>query len=545
MSNVLFFFYLCTKLFEYFKIMSKRLPLLFIILSLSYSVKSEGAFYPESVFLTQEDYYFLHTVERGQTVYSISVMYNVSVESIYQLNPESRTVIRIGDVLKIPQESGSYLYHTIQPQETLYGLSQRYQMKGEDIIAVNPGLSIQTFLIGKIIRIPTNRVTSPIQGGNEAVNSSRTNSLLTQIYPSKEVIIIKVALLLPFGIKEASSQNSPKQRMVEYLEGFLLALEDIKKEGISVILQVYDTGTGTKEIPGILKLKEMENIHLLIGGLSEEQISLLSRFAKEKRIPYVIPFSKSNEPFTNPNVYQINTPPSTLYSKASLAFSNKYGRDNIIVVMNTGATASQKEFIDLLKQDLHEKKITYKTVSIGPNLVNDIKLSISYYQRNVFVPSDDSSETLSKLLTPLKSVLDSQPNISVALFGYTNWQVYSTKYSDDFFRLNTTFYSLFYSDPTSDDVKSFQNTFQKWYSRSLENNFPKYGMLGYDTGLYFIRLIHNYGAQFEDNINNLKYKGVQTDFHFERVNNWGGFINTNMYLINYNSNNSITKNLVK
>src|SRR5215468_9750867 len=121
-----------------FKTMSKRLFLLFAIFSLFlYNVKSEEAFYPEPTFFTQDDNYFLHTVERGQTVYSIAAMYNVSVDDVYRLNPESRQKIRIGEKLKIPQESGSYIYHTIQPQETLYSLAQRYQMKGEDIIAVN------------------------------------------------------------------------------------------------------------------------------------------------------------------------------------------------------------------------------------------------------------------------------------------------------------------------------------------------------------------------------------------------------------------------
>jgi len=528
--------------------MSKRLLLFLAILFLSfYNGKTAEAFYPEPTFFNQDDQFFLHTIERGQTVYSISVMYGVSVDEIYRLNPESKQVIRAGDVLKIPQESSSYLYHTIQPQETLYGLSQKYHMKGEDIIAANQGLSVETFTIGKIIRIPTNRVTSPIKGGNEAINSSRTNALLSMTYPAKTVNTINVALLLPFGTKDnAIIPNDPKNRMIEYLSGFLLALEDLKKEKITVKLFVRDIGSDVKEIPAILKMNEMQDIHLLIGGLTDEQIKLLSRFAKEKNIPYVIPVtSKSDEPFNNANVYQINAPQSLLYPKASLAFINKYGKDNIIIVSDEAGASNQKEFIDLLKQDMQDRNISFSTLAMGANFFNDVKALLNNNQRNVIVPSDDSSETLSRLTPQLKSVIENQPDISLSLFGYRAWQAYSEKYSDDFFRLNTTFYTNFYSDPTSEDVKTFYTTFYKWYSRVLENNFPKYGMYGYDTGKYFIRLIHKYGSQFDSNVNDLKYNGVQTDFHFERVNNWGGFINTNMYLINYNSDYSITKDLVK
>jgi len=525
----------------------KKLFLVFAILSLSFNnVKSKEAFYPEPNFFTQDDTFFLHTIERGQTVYSIANMYNVSVEDIYWLNPESRKMIRVGNVLKIPQESGSYFYHTIQPQETLYGVAQKFHMKGEDIIGANPGLSVQTFTIGKIIRIPTNRVTSPIQGGTESENSFRTNSLLSQVSASKEVNTIKIALLLPFGTKDASVQKATQNRMVEYYEGFLLALEDIKKEAISVTLQVYDIGADSKEIPAILKKKEMQNIDLLVGGLSDDQIKLLSRFAKEENIPYVIPFtSQSNEPFNNSDAYQINTPQSNQYSKASLAFINKYGKDNIIVVSNDTGASNRKEFINILTQDLQDKNIPYKTVTLGVAFSNDIKALLKTNQNNVIVPSDDSAETLSKLITPLKSIADGQPGLSLSLFGYPEWQAHSAKYSTDFFRLNATFYSVFYSDLTSPNVKNFYSTFYKWYARTLGNNFPKYGILGYDTGMYFIRLIHTYGSPFDSHINDLQYKGVQTDFYFERVNNWGGFVNTNMYLINYNPDYSITKNLIK
>ena len=528
--------------------MSKRLLLLFAILTVSfYNVKSKDAFYSEFTFLSQEDDFFLHTIERGQTVYSIAGMYNVSVDDIYRLNPESRKVIKVGAVLKIPQKSSSYLYHTIQPQETLYGLSQKYHMKGEDIIAANPGLSVQTFTIGKIIRIPTNLVTTPVQGGNEAVNSSRTNSLLSQVAPSNEVNIIKVALLLPFGTVDTMVQKTVQNQVVEYYEGFLLALGDLKKEGISINLQLYDTGSDTKKIPSILKRKEMKDIDLLIGGLSDDQIMLLSRFAKENNIPYVIPFTSSNEPVNNPDVYLINTPQPYMYSKASLAFINKYGRNsNVIIVSDETGAGNKKEFTDLLKQDLQDKNIGYKTVALGTNFYSDIMASLNRNQTNVVVPSDDSAETLSKLIPLLGSINESQPDISISLFGYPRWQAQSSKYSSDFFRLNTTFYTLFYADPTSQDIKDFYSAFYKWYTRVLDNSFfPKYGILGYDMGMYFIRLIHTYGSPFYSHINDLKYRGLQTDFYFERLNNWGGFINTNMYLINYNPDYSITKTFVK
>jgi LysM repeat protein len=520
--------------------MLERFFVLLIFISASiYNVKSADAFYPEPVFFVQDDNYFLHTVERGQTVYSIATMYHVKVDEIFSLNSGSKNVIREGQKLKVPQQSGSYIYHTVQPQETLYGVSKKYNVKSEDIVAVNPGLSVKTFQIGKIIRIPVNIITTSVQGGNEAKNIQDANTLLTQSQPIKAVASIKIALLLPFELKEKADN-----RMVEYYEGFLLALKEVKNQGISVDLQVYDVGTDMKKLPDILKKDEMQDVHLIIGGFSE-QIKQISRFATDRDISYVIPFaSESDEPFYNPNVYQINPPQSYLYSKASLAFVNRYKNDNIFLISEEKDTSNKTEFINALRNDLQIKNIPYQIVP------NDVLLSETFVpqldlsKKNIFVPADDAGTTLEQIIAALKTISESNPEYSLSLFGYTRWQVYGQKYAEDFFKLNVSFFTSFYTNPVAPEVKTFYNSFFRWYSRTISNVFPKYGILGYDTGLFFIKAINQYGASFGKKINEVKYDGVQTGFHFERVNNWGGFINTGLYFVDYNNDYSITKNFI-
>lgn len=525
--------------------MLKRLFILFFLVCTQlYNAKSEEAFYANVTFLSQERDFFMHTVERGQTVYSVSKMYNIKVEDIYLLNPGSEAGIQAGSELKIPQKSGSYFYHTIEPKETLYSVSKKYQMKGEDIIDVNQGLSIETFTIGKIIRIPTNKVTTPMEG-NEEYNKSLTNALLNNSQKGKNINVIKVALLLPLGLKEGTNfRNSAGNQMVEYYEGFLLALEDLKKKGISVDLQIYDTGSGTDLITDILKKPSMKTVNLIIGGLSEKQIKLISAFGYENNIPYVIPFSnKSDAPLNFYHVYQVSTPQSYLYSKASTAFCNKY-KDSNIVFYIPEAKRNKMDFIKILQKDLSSRNIPYQVIN-GSNLSVEIQGVINNDKNNVFVPADDEKETLFDLIAPLKLISEIAPQTSISLFGYPAWQVVSSERLDDFFRLNVTFHSIYYANPTSPQVKSFNNRYLKWYSRDMINIFPKYGILGYDTGMFFIQCLHRYGTSFDTNINKLNYTGIQTDFYFERANNWGGFINTNLFLVEFMPDFSIVSNRVK
>ena len=77
---------------------------------------------------------FSHTVMRGQTLYSISTMYGVSIDDIVTLNPGIDKQLKAGATLRIPQQTKSadgsvetrLHFHTIQAGETLYRITQKY-----------------------------------------------------------------------------------------------------------------------------------------------------------------------------------------------------------------------------------------------------------------------------------------------------------------------------------------------------------------------------------------------------------------------------------
>ena len=108
--------------------------------------------------------YFLHTVTKGQSLYSIASMYHVTVDDIVRLNPGSRDQIRAGEARKIPQvqtsNQSSSTFHTIQAGETLYQLTVKYNITAQAICDANPGLSARNFRIGQVIVIPAQGTAS-------------------------------------------------------------------------------------------------------------------------------------------------------------------------------------------------------------------------------------------------------------------------------------------------------------------------------------------------------------------------------------------------
>ncbi len=526
--------------------MINRFKPILIILALwspfaSINVKSGNTFYSETSIFAQNQDVFIHVVERGQTVYSISKTYNVPIDLIYKFNPGSDSILSVGQELKIPQISGSYIFHTILPKETLYSLARKYYMTGEDIIEANPGLSIQTFSIGKTIRIPVNQVTHPIEGDDETKQMEQTNALLKTIPSIEKVDIINVALLLPFAKDE--KDKGQQRRFIEYYEGFLMAIDSLKRTGISTHLQIYDIGYNEAALKQILVKPDLKQANLIIGGYTEEQIKALSDFTEKLQIPYVIPFtSKSDEPLSSPNTYQINTPYSFLYARAANAFCDKYKDGNIIFIVDDSTDKS--EFTQALEAELKRRNMAAQILTYNTKLALSLGSLLRDNVENVIVPTSGTKEMLIKIVAPLLVLKQNKSTKQMTIFGHPEWQRYGAEYMNSFFTLNTTIYSIFYVDQNSLEVKTFYNQFRKWYSSNILDSYPKYSMLGFDTGMFFISGLNQFGAALNANINKVQFQGIQTDFRFKRVSNWGGFINTNLYFITFNPDYTIEKRIV-
>jgi len=124
---------------------------------------------------------FIHVVSPGESLYTISRMYNTTVaelESQNELqNPENLVV---GQTIVIPAESISY---TVRPGDSLFLLARRYNISIDDILKANPEISNQNALyIGQVITIP-----SPIgKLGSIEVNG--------YTFPNIDMVVLKKTL---------------------------------------------------------------------------------------------------------------------------------------------------------------------------------------------------------------------------------------------------------------------------------------------------------------------------------------------------------------
>ena len=110
-----------------------------------------------------------HKVEPKETVYGISKKYGVTQEALYKMNPKiEKDGLQIGDVLVISTDNNSkivesiiinseddaYIYHTIQPKETLYSLAKKYNISEASLKTLNQKQIDLGLKVGDILLIP-------------------------------------------------------------------------------------------------------------------------------------------------------------------------------------------------------------------------------------------------------------------------------------------------------------------------------------------------------------------------------------------------------
>ncbi len=99
--------------------------------------------------------YILHRVDEKETLFAISRRYGSSVESILQSNPGATSNLEIGQIIKVPYDKkvsvrpveGSRI-HTVAAKETMYSISKMYNVSIDDLRKWN-NLSDNTLSIGQ------------------------------------------------------------------------------------------------------------------------------------------------------------------------------------------------------------------------------------------------------------------------------------------------------------------------------------------------------------------------------------------------------------
>ena len=455
-----------------------------------------------------------------------------------------------------------YIYHA-QTAEGLYAIGRKFGMKPDEIITFNPELKENGVKANQRILIPVYRrkVKSTIIKESTTETTTNSSAVSTELDKNKESAVnvaqalqkskkmgeVNVALILPFLNGSEGNVTASSARFIDFYEGLLLALENLKNQNISVNLHVYDAGDPNDELAPILNKPEMATIDMIIGPVSSDQIPVAADFANRKKIPLILPSSsRSEDAIDNPYVFLINVPKENLYSETANHFYETFNTASITFLTLEGENKEDKAgLIAALKTKLKKQNIPYKEITKTEETLPELESELSHDNENVVVPTSGSNRVLRTMLPALRTISDKDTIVStkITLFGFPEWQTEKEykEYMDQYHALNTFIYSSFYDNVSSGESLNFCKRFQNWYSKEVLLNYPKYSMLGYDIGLFFIKASHLFGSKSTRQIASYKMKSIQTGFNFKKASETGGYINQNVYFVNFRPDYTIQK----
>ncbi|MBT6224207.1 MAG: LysM peptidoglycan-binding domain-containing protein, partial [Cryomorphaceae bacterium] len=197
------------------------------------------------------------------------------------------------------------IFHEVNRKETLFSISQKYDVSVNDILEFNPKLRNSRLRRRSTILIPVfNSVKETITVNKDSIETSFNISKLDSIYFKKrrKKNQLNVSVLLPFrsatinydSIKEVESLFEDRNLYtiaLDFYSGVLYAVEDLKKLNISIKLNVFDTENTVNKILEISNNTEIINSDLVIGPLIPRNFETLSNLEFLESIPKVFPLS--------------------------------------------------------------------------------------------------------------------------------------------------------------------------------------------------------------------------------------------------------------
>lgn len=489
-----------------------------------------------------------HTIQKGETLYRLTQIYQVTAEAICALNPGlSAENFQAGKTIAIPSGNGQVekkkqveviqsakpegvadncqTMHKVKKKETIYGLAQTYGVTEDDIRNANPELKDPnaTLKKGQFICIPykTIKVIKEVEPENEELFAS---SKPTVSYYART----KIALMLPFSTADKTKKSSSTM----YYRGFMLAIDNLKNEGIDMEVTICDTGKNEEKVDSLLKTNSLKEANLIFSPLIERSEHKLSDFSKRNQTRLVL--SQSGEVNTNPYMFTINTSNGLLFDDAIKFYMKKFSNANIILVDmgDTNEKTLRKSFTTKLKTALGNQNLSYKIVNLSSS-TSEILKAMDKNKVNLFVPNSANLPLMKKLLNKWKKLVEENTNYRISMLGHREWLSLASEMKSLLYTCDTYIYSKYWFNPGNAASKELAANYQKWFSEKLPTLMPSVPAVGYDTAYYMIKGLSKYGTSFENNLKNMEIKPYQNFIDFERMGN-GGYANTKVGIVHFN-----------
>lgn len=557
------------------------------------------------------EHFTTHIIESGETLWGISHKYNITEEELVEWNPVLKTAFPAGVIIKIPMpeiiisqatsvNEEAFYIHFVESGETLYRISEKYNIPIPEIIKFNPVLENrnlvfgETILIPKIIKLPEEQFADRTQESSFPERSESFVDVEMTLEIPEDCTINKsnvfsgevrnVALFLPLFLEANDTLNREflqpefidslyqnviaqdtsieqeisrdvfkafygnSENFLQFYEGVVIAVDSMQKEGMNINLRVFDTQNDAASIRKYIYESEFLETDLIIGPVYPQVQKEVAEIAAKNRIPMVSPFaSRSNIIDSNSHYFQINPSQEYIASKTAEMVAEEHFNSNFIVLRTSDYEATiDGRLVDLIQEKLFNSGLFSKSNGVSFSFYDfknegpfGLRRILSADKENVvFIPSSVEGE-LSVAISNLNNLSD---DFSITLIASNNYQQrYPSIEVAHFHNLKMKYIYPYWMDYNNNATINFIEKFKSNFNTE-PNNF---GVQGFDAAFYFLNALNFWGKNFNDCLPFLHINLVQGNYHFEKVSKFGGYMNQGVSVISYNREFDVLRKRVK
>ena len=338
---------------------------------------------------------------------------------------------------------------------------------------------------------------------------------------------IKVAALLPMKVGSV-----PGKQFLEFYQGMLVALDELKRTGISSQIDLFNTAKSVAETESVLQERALREADLIIGPVYDDCFAPVAEFAAGNGIPVVSPLAPV-ESADNALVFQVAPPAGKKYDK--LRDDLSAGRNVIVVSAPTNDAEFAKEIQSYLPDAAH--RINYSKDRFAGEFENHL----SKDKENIIVVLSADESTTEAILARISSVQNnliarSTMNPVIRVIGNSRWTRFQSIDKDLYFKLNLRYVTSYYAGRSDEHVANFDRRYVAAFS-----SLPSlYAYRGYDVTKLFVSSMKLHGREFTSYINEREMPLLQTPYRFTQEHPGGKFVNGDWALVCYDSGYTIT-----
>ena len=413
-----------------------------------------------------------HLVEAKETKYGIASRYGLTVTELEQLNPQIVAGLNIGQTLilkpgvQVKKPSNVTLIdYEVQPKETLYSLSKKFDIAQGELITLNPDLQ-DGLKIGMILKVPSNGTVISKVKDSVLVAKNKVN-LLASVDKSKQKNLV---LLLPFNINkiETDSVKTKTEQLktnkflnltLDFYAGALMAIDSAKVLGLPVNVKVYDVESTkySSNVASIISKNDFENVDAVVGPFQNSVVETTAQLLTKYNTPVISPLSKERG-FPLSNLYY--TVPAEDRLRASMFDYFKSKNGNVVAIISTKKTTS-KDFITSNHPEVKHALINDK----GALDVALLKTQLVKGQKNFVLMEIEKASTIISITNILKG-LQKEYDIQLAVF-----ELYDALNFEEIPMKNLTDLKLLFPSATKVAETPEEKIFEKQFKK-INNIYP-------------------------------------------------------------------------